>query len=208
MSAYDSRDLATVKDWLGTGSINIFGLPFAGKDTHGSELAQLFGGIVLSGGDILRNSVIPPYVKEAMDAGGLVPTENYVEIVLPYLSKIEFKDHPLILSSVGRWRGEEEGVIEAAEESGHPLRAVIYLDVDAQVIWQRWHLSQKKGDRSGRADDAEHLLEVRFEEFRAKTLPVIDAYRQKGLLIQVDGIPPVEQVSSTILDELLARATA
>jgi adenylate kinase len=207
MLSYNPKGLQAIKDWLGTGSINLFGLPFAGKDTHGAELAQLFDGVMLSGGDILRSSMIPAHVKEAIDAGGLAPTDEFARIVMPYLSKAEFKDHPLILSSVGRWHGEEKGVMKATTESGHPMKAAIYLELDPAVARQRWRNSQEVGDRGGREDDAEYLLDVRFEEFRVKTLPVIEAYRDKGLLIQVDGVPPIESVSRTILDALLARAT-
>ena len=107
-----SKPLSTIKAWLGTGSINIFGLPFAGKDTHGAILSQLFDAPLLGGGDILRNSVIPPELKKGLDAGILFPTEEYLRIVTPYLSKPEFQSRPLILSSVGRWIGEEQGVIQ------------------------------------------------------------------------------------------------
>lgn len=202
----DPRDLRRISQWLGTGSLNLFGLPFAGKDTHGTELAQLFNGVLLSGGDILRNSVIPPHVKAEIDAGRLAPTDEYVQIVLPYLSKPEFADRPLILSSVGRWAGEEEGVLKAAEQSGHPIKAVIFLNLDPAVARERWKNSKETGDRGERADDAEHLLDVRFAEFEAKTRPVLEAYRDKGLLIEVDGIPPIREVSTTILNELLKRA--
>lgn len=202
----DPNDLHTIRQWLGTGSLNIFGLPFAGKDTHGTELAQQFNGVILSGGDILRNSDIPTHVRELIDAGRMAPTDDYVRIVLPYLSQPEFKDRPLILSSVGRWHGEEQGVIQAAERSGHPIKAVIFLNLDPQVALARFKASQAKGDRGERADDAEHLLEVRFKEFEEKTLPVIQTYRQMDLLIEVDGIPPIRDVSTTILNELLKRA--
>src|SRR4051812_48122280 len=99
------HQLLTVKQWLGTGSINIFGLPFAGKDTHGGELAKIFDAPLLGGGDILRNSIIPPELQASLDAGNLFPTNEYMNIVTPYLSKEEFADRPLVLSSVGRWIG-------------------------------------------------------------------------------------------------------
>src|ERR1700741_1102728 len=98
-----AQEIQTIKKWLGTGSINVFGLPFAGKDTHSQELAVQLDGKILGGGEILRNSIIPDHVRELIDEGHLAPTEDYIRIVLPYLSKEEFADKPLILSSVGRW---------------------------------------------------------------------------------------------------------
>lgn len=195
------KQIAQIKRWLGTGSLNIFGLPFAGKDTHAEELAAHLDATILGGGDILRNSVIPEHVKRVIDAGGLAPTDDYIKIVLPYLSK-QPQDKPLMLSSVGRWKGEENGVIGAAESSGHPIKAVVYLHIDVPTALDRWKHSQVHATRGKRADDAEHKLEVRFEEFNNKTLPVIEHYRDLGLLIEIDGTPDVARVSQNILDKL------
>lgn len=199
--------LSTIKSWLGSGSINIFGLPYAGKDTHGSTLSHLFDAPLLSGGDILRNSIIPPEVKKDLDAGILVPTEDYLRIVTPYLSKTEFEGRPLMLSSVGRWVGEEEGVLEATKASGHPTKAVIYLHLSEEMVHKRWAKSQLKGDRGDRADDAEHVIDTRIQEFREKTLPVIEVYREKGLLIEVNSDAEKHEVLESILARLLMTAS-
>ena len=84
--------LSAIKSWLGSGSINIFGLPYAGKDTHGGTLSQLFEAPLLGGGDILRNSIIPPELQKDLDAGMLFPTPHYLRIVTPYLSKPELEN--------------------------------------------------------------------------------------------------------------------
>ena len=148
----DSQKLSVIREWLGTGSINIFGRPFAGKDTHGRELVTLFNGVLLGGGDILRNSVVPEHVTTLIRAGKLAPTEDYIAIVLPYLSKEEFSDKPLILSSVGRWHGEEDGVLGAAEASGHPVKAVVYLDITEEGVRARWQEKNHVGARGERHD--------------------------------------------------------
>ncbi len=180
----DTEKLTAIKKWLGTGSINIFGRPFAGKDTHGRELVTLFDGVLLGGGDILRNSVIPAHVKEHMRAGKLIPTDDYISIVLPYLSQTDFSDKPLILSSVGRWHGEEKGVLEATEESGHTTKAIIYLDLDENKVHERWKATHHLGERGDRHDDTEDILATRLVEYREKTLPVIEYYKNTGLLIR------------------------
>lgn len=200
------NQVQTIKDWLGSGSINIFGLPFAGKDTHGSTLAEMFDAPLLGGGDILRNSVIPDHVREIINSGELAPTDDYVRIVLPYLSKPEFKNRPLLLSSVGRWSGEEEGVLAATEASQHPTKAVIYLHLREDEARRRWKVSQDTGDRADRADDKAAVLEKRFAEFQEKTMPVIEAYRKKGLLIEVNSEAEKTQVLQSILARLLQKA--
>jgi len=198
--------LEIVKKWLGAGSLNIFGLPFAGKDTHGQELSQLFGATLLGGGDILRALHADAYAQHS-GGGKLFPTEEFLRIVTPYLSKPEFENRPLILSSVGRWKGEEEGVMQATADSGHPLKAVIYLHLTEETVFKRFKKSQQNSDRGDRVDDAEHVLETRIQEFNEKTMPVIEVYRQKGLLIEVNSEAAPEEVLESILARLFLAAT-
>lgn len=198
--------IAQIKAWLGTGSINIFGLPFAGKDTHCRELADLFGGVVIGGGDILRSKTTPSHVQEHIAKGALAPTDEFRRIVLPYFSRNEFKDKPLILSSVGRWHGEEAGVLESTAESGHPLRVVICLKITVSEVRQRWKVAQGLKDRGERSDDAEHVLDNRIEEFQSKTVPVIEFYKGQGMLIEIDGMPARADVLKAILDQLALRS--
>ena len=202
------KQLAIIRDWLGTGSINIFGLPFAGKDTHGHELAKIFNGQILSGGDIMRNSVISPEARAIIEAGGISPTEEYMRTVTPYLSKKEFAGKPLILSSVGRWIGEEQSVIKVTRASSHPTKAVIYLNISESTLHKRWETSQQKGDRGERADDAQHVLQTRIDEFRQKTLPVIEEYRKMDLLIEINSDADRHEVLESILSRLLQVATS
>ena len=194
-----------IKDWLGNGSINIFGRPFAGKDTQGGKLAAALEGSLLGGGDILRNSTIPPHVDEVLRRGELIPSEDYVNIVLPYLSKTEFAGRPLILSSVGRWLGEEQGVLAATAAADHPLKAVVYLDLSEDTVLQRWSNLQNHDDRGGRYDDTEAVLTKRLDEYRSKTIPVIERYEDMGLLIRIDGEGDPESVYGLILEALESR---
>ena len=77
-----------VKKWLGTGSINIVGMPFSGKDTVGVKLAEVLGAKFLSSGLILRAAEKEDKEIEAeMATGQLVNTDKFRSIVLPYLSK-------------------------------------------------------------------------------------------------------------------------
>lgn len=202
------EQLATIKSWLGSGSINIFGLPFAGKDTQGGRLAELLEAPILGGGEILRNSVIPPELKQELDAGKLFPTDKYLEIVTPYLSKPEFAGRPLVLSSVGRWIGEEAGVLQATAASNHPIKAVIYLHLSEEGVRERWAQSQVDGDRGDRADDAEHVLATRIAEFNQKTMPVIEVYREKGLLIEINSDADKHEVLESIVARLYLLATS
>lgn len=197
-----------IKAWLKTGSINVFGMPFAGKDTHCRELAGALDGVVVGSGDILRGKDSPSHIQKHIAKGFLAPMEEFLSIMLPYFSRKELKGKPLILSSVGRWHGEEAGVLEATAESGHPLLVVIYLRISVDEMRRRWQLAQHIGDRGRRDDDGEHILDTRLEEFKTKTSPVIKFYRDQGMLIEIDGMKPKEQVFKNILDELASHASA
>lgn len=200
--------IAAIRNWLGAGSINVFGMPFAGKDTQGGVLADLMDGSLLGGGEILRNSVIPARSEEAMNRGDLIPTDDFIKIVLPYLQHEKFAGKPLILSSVGRWQGEEDGVVGATEKAGHEIKAVVLLQVDEATARARHAQANIAADRGERADDSPEKLASRFKEFNTKTLPVIDFYRDRGLLVEIDGNQSPPAVTEQIIEKLYELATA
>ena len=162
----------------------------------------MFDAILIGGGDILRKSQnVPDHVRRAMSVGNLAPTEAYLSTVLPYLSKIEYMGKPIIMSSLGRWHGEEKAILESADKANHPIKAVILLDLDENEAKARAQ-SRDIVNRGNRADDALEYLHTRFDEFRAKTVPVIDYYKKLGLLIEVNGQQQPADVTSEILQKL------
>lgn len=203
----DTDKIETIKQWLGTGAINLFGRPFSGKDTQGERLADYFGTTLIGSGEIFRSELASKSTQELIQTGKLAPSTDFAKIVLPFFSKTEFNGRPLVLSSVGRWHGEEEMVIEALDKSGHPLKAAIYLEISDEQSNIRWEALQQLKDRVKRADDAEGVLGVRLDEFKNKTIPVIDYYRQIGMLIEIDGTNSREQVAQDIIDSLYEVAT-
>lgn len=202
-----SSKINDVKTWLKDGSINIFGAPLSGKDTQSKKLAEALGASLIGGGTILRGDNMPDYIKEAMKTGELIATDDYLSIVMPYLSRDEFKDKPMILNSIGRWHGEEDGVMYATDKSGHPIKAVIYLKLDEKYSVERLQQAKVLNDRGDRQDDTEAKLDIRLKEFRDKTLPVIESYRSLGLLVEIDGTLPKEKVFEEILDKLHSLAS-
>lgn len=202
MSMNNTEQLDILKNWIKSGSINIFGLPFSGKDTQGRRLTEIFDGNLIGAGKIFRGDNMPDSVKECMRNGKLVPTNDFVDIVLPYLSQPDLAGRPLILSSIGRWHGEEEGVVKATELSGHPMKAVLYLNLSDDDMYSRWRAVGMNNDRPIRFDDSEEVLATRLAEFQEKTLPVLDYYRNMGILIEVDGRRTRDEVTHDILNAL------
>lgn len=196
------ENIKVIKKWLGSGSINIFGLPFSGKDTQGNVLAEAFGGVMISSGDILRHDHGNKQIQQIMAEGGIIPSELFEQIVLPFLSKPDLNDKPLILSSVGRSEGEEQIIMDATENSGHPLKAVIILNLSEEDVWNRYEEAKIEHDRGERSDDKAEALKHRLQEFQDKTTPVIRFYRQHRLLIEVDGTRHKDEVTKQIFEKL------
>jgi adenylate kinase len=198
----DTRKIKKVKKWLGSGSINIFGIQFSGKDTQGRLLANTLDCPLIGGGDILRSSEIPDRAKEALKLGKYIDSQDYLNIMLPYFNRTELVNRPLILSSVGRWIGEEVSVIEALQSSGHQIKAVVYLKLDEDESYKRLD----KSDR-GRDDDHHENLRSRINEFKSKTLPVVEAYKKYCPVLEIDGSPAPEKVFSNLINSLYKIAT-
>ena len=191
-----------IKSWLGTGSINIFGLPMSGKDTQGIRLAEALGAKFLSSGLIIR-AMEQEKRKHYSEHGALIPTDVFYEWVLPYFDRADLKQFPLILSSIGRWFGEEDSVMAAAAGAGHEIKAVVLLNVSEADVENRFNSAKAIGDRGERKDDKNiETFRTRLEEFRTKTLPVLQHYRQLNLLINVNGDQTREAVFSELVERL------
>ncbi|MDO4730179.1 MAG: nucleoside monophosphate kinase [Candidatus Saccharibacteria bacterium] len=199
------QNIEIIKEWLGTGSINIFGMPFSGKDTIGARLAETFGGKLLSSGSILRDAQErDEKLREEMNSGALASTDKFRTIVLPYFANEDLKEFPLILSSVGRWEGEERPVMEAAANAGHPIKAAILLNISREEMEKRRKLALESLDRGARGDDLnEEALELRIKEFNEKTLPVLEVYKNEGLLVEVDAKESRDEVFQNTIEALL-----
>jgi adenylate kinase family enzyme len=213
MSMNQQQKLATIKNWLGSGSINIFGIQFSGKDTVGRNLAGLLAAEFMSSGDVVRaarhesaNQQIQA-AADVSDTGVLTPTEEFKQLIVPYLYDKKLRGKALILSSVGRWIGEEEPVMAALKRGEHDLRAVVLLDISETEGWQRWRAANNIKDRNvGRADESAARLETRLGEFRRKTLPVIAKYRRLGLVIDINAQQTREEVMNEVIEKLFQRA--
>lgn len=195
--------LAKIKAWLGTGSLNVFGLPMSGKDTVGERLAKDLGAKFLSSGIIIR-AFEAEQNQNMTGSGQLIPTNTFYDIILPYFSREEMKNDSLILSSVGRWSGEEDKIMEAAKNGGHEIKAVVLLDLTEADVKNRFEAAKELNDRGGRADDASiEIFETRIREFNEKTVPVLNHYDELKLLIRVPADGSRDEVYSSVVDKLV-----
>ena len=200
--------IEVIKEWLGTGCINIFGLPMSGKDTQGIKLAETLGAKFLSSGIIVR--AIEAQSKESYSqSGSLIPSDVFYEWVLPYFERPELFHTPLILSSIGRWFGEEDQTMSVAAGAGHPIMAAIILNVSEADVINRYEKSKELGDRGERPDDKSiDIFKTRIQEFNQKTIPVVQHYNELGLLIIFNCDQPREAVFNEIIDKLYQKASS
>ena len=199
--------IATIKAWLGTGSINIFGLPMSGKDTQGIKLAEALDAKLISSGMIIRameETTKNNYSKE----GNLIPTNIFYEWVLPYLERPDLFKSPLVLSSIGRWEGEEKQVMSVAAGAGHEVKAVLLLNVSEADVEKRFEAAKVLDDRGDRADDKNlEIFHNRLKEFREKTIPVLQYYKSISLLININGDQTRDEVFNEIVEKLYQKAS-
>lgn len=197
--------IARIKEWLGTGSINIFGLPMSGKDTQGIRLAEMLGAKFLSSGMIIRAAEAETH-RDLTSNGKLVPTDLFYDLVLPYFGRSDLADFPLILSSIGRWYGEETSVIEMASATDHPIKAAVLLNISEADVMDRFETAKILNDRGDRNDDKETgVFYTRIQEFTEKTLPVLQHYKELGLLIEVRGDQTRDEVFLAMIDALYQK---
>lgn len=198
-----NEKLEKIKSWLGTGSLNIFGLPMSGKDTVGMRLAEDLQAKFLSSGIIIR-AYEAEQNEDMTGSGKLIPTNTFYDIILPYFSREELRNDSLVLSSVGRWSGEEDKIMEAAKAGGHEIKAVVMLDLTEEEVKNRFEAAKELNDRGERADDANiEVFETRLAEFREKTMPVLNHYDELKMLVKVPASGGRDEVYANVIDRLV-----
>ena len=175
--------------------IVLIGIQGAGKSTQGNLLSEKLSIPYLSTGHIFRElskekSKLGRYVKEIMNAGYLIPDRKTVSIVAEYLKRPEYKGG-YIMVGFPRTLDQAEFFKDGADR-------VIYLKVSDGEALKR--LSFRNGE--GREDENPKAVAKRIESFHKFTEPVLDYYRGKGMLIEVDGEKTIEEIYKEILKKI------
>jgi adenylate kinase len=181
----------------------MMGPPGAGKGTQAKFVAEHFGIPAISTGDIFRANVsqgtdLGLEAKRYMDAGDYVPDEITNRMVRNRIDEPD-ADPGFLLDGYPRTLAQVEELDGMIKFTGHSLDAVVVLTVDADEIVQRL---LQRAQVEGRADDTEDVIRRRQEIYAEQTEPLIDVYRGRGLLIEVDGMGEVAEVTQRIFDAL------
>ncbi len=178
----------------------IMGPPGAGKGTQSSRIAEKYDIPAISTGDIFRANIknqtdLGKQVEQILSSGAYVPDEVTNEIVRDRL-KWDDARNGFLLDGYPRTTGQVTFLDEVLAESGHPLDAVIELTVDEDAVVDRL---LKRAEVEGRSDDGESVIRERQAIYRAETAPLIAIYEQHGVLVRVDGMGEVDEVTSRLI---------
>ena len=179
------------------------GPPGAGKGTQAKVVADHEGIPAISTGDIFRANVsegteLGIAAKRYMDAGEYVPDEVTNRMVR---NRIDEDDAApgFLLDGYPRTLAQVEELDGMIKHTGHQLDAVLVLTVDDEELVQRL---LERATTEGRADDTEEVIRRRQEIYSEQTEPLIGVYRDRGILVEVDGMGEVDEVTKRIFDAL------
>ncbi len=184
----------------------IVGPPGAGKGTQAARIAERYGIPTISTGDIFRANIkneteLGKQVKAIVDAGDYVPDSLTNALVTDRLNEADAAGG-FLLDGYPRTPDQVTYLDELLGSHGHALDAVVRLVADEDEVVRR--LTQRAIEQ-GRSDDSEEAIRHRQEVYQRETAPLLDMFRTRGLLIEVDGLGAIDDVSDRIFGALAAR---
>lgn len=208
----------------------IYGPPGSGKGTQSDFLRSRYGIPQIATGDILRAEVasgsdLGRRAKQIMDRGDLVPDEVMIGIIRRRMAEPDTA-RGFILDGFPRTEAQANSLDQVMVELGREIERVIYLRVGFEELVHR--LSDRwvcatcartysrrfnppaAGDRCPydgaalyqREDDSEAAARHRIAVYLRDTLPVLDHYGVRGLVTEIDGVGPIEEIRQRIMSAL------
>ncbi|QEO15168.1 adenylate kinase [Agromyces intestinalis] len=184
----------------------IVGPQGSGKGTQGVLVARAFGVPQVSTGDIFRANIsggteLGKRVQSIIEAGDLVPDELTSELVRDRLSQADAAEG-FLLDGYPRNQGQVADLDAFLTGRGEGLDAVIELDVPRDESIAR--ISQRAIEQ-GRTDDTEEVIANRLAIYERETAPILDVYRQRGIVDRIDGVGTLDEVTDRIFAALAVR---
>ena len=184
----------------------IVGPPGAGKGTQAARLTERYGIPAIATGDIFRENIrnqtpLGVEVKAIVDAGDYVPDTLTNALVTHRLEEEDALDG-FLLDGYPRTVDQIHYLDELLAGRGQQLDAVILLRADTDAVVARL---RKRAIEQGRADDTEEAIRHRQDVYARETAPLLPVFRDRGLLIEVDGLGEIDEVSDRIAAGLEQR---
>jgi len=187
----------------------LIGPPGAGKGTQAERLAKAFNIPAVSTGDIFRMNVkneteLGKLAKSFMDRGEYVPDSVTNDLVRDRLSHQDAAGG-FLLDGYPRTADQVSELDSILEAAGTKLDAVVQLTADTEEIVRRL---LNRAIEQGRTDDTEDVIRRRLEIYANETAPLTSVYASRGLVVLVDGLGAIDEVTDRILEALNARGLA
>lgn len=184
----------------------LLGPPGAGKGTQGARLAEREGVITISTGDIFRANVsggteLGRKAQEYMSAGALVPDEVTNAMVRDRLSQDDVAKG-FLLDGYPRNPDQAVELDTMLGDLGVVLDAAIEITADFDEVTARL---LKRAQIEGREDDTEPVIRKRLEVYGTSTAPLTAYYQGHGLLLQVDGMGDMDEVTARLIAAFEAK---
>jgi adenylate kinase len=184
----------------------IVGPPGAGKGTQAARLSAVLGIPAIATGDIFRENILNK-TPLGLEVEAIVKGGNYVPDSLTnalVTSRLEEEDAAsgFLLDGYPRTLDQISYLDELLESEGQALDAVIQLVADQDELVSRL---LKRAKELGRSDDTEETIRYRQELYARETAPLIPVFRERGLLIEVDGLGEMDEVAARIAGALSQR---
>ncbi|WP_404381041.1 adenylate kinase [Knoellia locipacati] len=181
----------------------ILGPPGAGKGTQAARIAEHFGIPAISTGDIFRANIkngteLGKQVQEITASGGYVSDDITNAIVEDRLNEDDAREG-FLLDGYPRTTGQVTALDWMLGKHDHGLDKVLALTVDEDAVVSRL---LKRAEIEGRADDTEEVIRERQAIYRRETAPLVELYAERHLLVEVDGLGDVDEVTERIISAL------
>ena len=180
--------------------IVLMGAPGAGKGTQAKQLQTALSLPQVATGDLFRENLkneteLGQLAKSYMDKGNLVPDEVTVAMVKDRLSRPDCQNGA-VLDGFPRTTAQAEALDALLAEFDSKVSIVPSIHVDQDVLVTRL---LKRAEIEGRADDNEETIRNRMQVYENQTEPLLDFYRKRDLLIEINGEQSIEAVQDDLL---------
>ncbi len=183
----------------------LIGPPGAGKGTQAKRLSEHFGVPAISTGDIFRENVkneteLGQQAKAYMDAGENVPDSLTNDLVEDRISHADCANG-FLLDGYPRTAAQVDALESMLEAQSASLDAAVELVADVEVVVNRL---RQRAIEQGRSDDTEDVVRHRLGVYAEQTAPLVKVFQERDLLVTVDGIGPIEEITDRIVSRLAA----
>lgn len=184
----------------------IMGPPGAGKGTQAKEIARRLGIPTISTGEIFRKNIAEgtPLGREAQaynDRGEYVPDDVTNRMVRGRLSEPDCAEG-FLLDGYPRTPAQVEELDKILADGGIQLERVVVLTVEHDELVRRL---LRRAEEEGRTDDTDEVQRRRLQVYAEETEPLLEVYAQRGLLVLVNGMGSVDEVTERVLTALAAE---